>query len=337
MPAPRDRKPRPTGELAIHVPRSVLDARNTLFDLREQTRISLDGVVVGYEEPLDLLLVAAVAGGHVLIEGPPGIAKTLMAGAVARILGVGFKRVQFTPDTTPEEIAGRSVIRAGEAKFMPGVVFTNILLADEINRTPPRTQASLLEAMQERHITVEGRTHWLPTPFMVIATQNPYEQAGIFPLPESQLDRFLFKLHLDYGSPAEERAILRLPHRGLAPDVLGDVQPMLDATRLQTAQEDLDATPAPDPVIAFIVDIVRRTRQADGVSLGASPRAAIHLLAAAKANARLENRPTVTRQDVVEMARHALPHRLIVDDGVEAAAVVADAVAAASSRADYER
>ena len=208
-----------------------MDARNTVADLREQVRRELDGVVVGYDEALDLLLVAAVAGGHVLIEGPPGVAKTLMASAIARVLGVGFRRVQFTPDTPPEEITGRTSTRGGETTFRPGAVFTNVLLADEINRTPPRTQAALLEAMQERHVTVEGRTHWLPTPFMVIATQNPYEQAGIFPLPESQLDRFLFKIHLDYASAAVERAVLRLPHRGLAPDVLGDVQPLLDIAR----------------------------------------------------------------------------------------------------------
>jgi MoxR-like ATPase len=323
-PGPRD--------MSINVPRSVMDARNTLTDLREQMRQELDGVVVGNDEALDLLLVAAVAGGHVLIEGPPGIAKTLMAGAVARALGVGFKRIQFTPDTSPEEITGRNVTRAGETTFHPGAIFTNVLLADEINRTPPRTQAALLEGMQERRVTVEGRTHWLPTPFMVIATQNPYEQGGIFPLPESQLDRVLFKIHLDYASPAVERAILRLPHRGLAPDVLGDIQPLLDVTKLQMAQEDLDATPVTDDVIAYTVAIIRRTREIHGVTLGASPRAAIHLLAAAKAHARLDNRAAVTREDVAQMAMHAIPHRLITG-GLDPAGVVREAVADAGKLA----
>jgi MoxR-like ATPase len=316
-------------DMSISVPRSVMDARNTLVDLREQVRRELDGVVVGYDDQLDLLLVAAVAGGHVLLEGPPGIAKTLMAGSIARVLGVGFKRVQFTPDTTPDEITGRTVTRGGETTFLPGAAFTNVLLADEVNRTPPRTQAALLEAMQERHVTVDGRTHWLPSPFMVIATQNPYEQAGIFPLPESQLDRFLFKLHLDYASAAVERAILRLPHRGLAPDVLGDVAPLLDVARIQKAQEDLDSTPAPDDVIAFVVDFVRRTRELHGVVLGASPRAAIHLLAAAKAHARLAARVTVSREDVAAMAPHTLPHRLIVT-GIEPDAAVREAIEGAS-------
>jgi MoxR-like ATPase len=312
-------------DMSINVPRSVMDARNTLQDLREQVRQELAGVVVGYEDQIDLLMVAAVAGGHVLLEGPPGIAKTLMAGSIARVLGVSFKRVQFTPDTTPEEIIGRNVTRAGETTFRQGAAFTNILLADEINRTPPRTQAALLEAMQERHVTVEGRTHWLPSPFMVIATQNPYEQAGIFPLPESQLDRFLFKIHLDYASAAVERAVLRLPHRGLAPDVLGDVSPLLDVARLQDAQDDLDATPAPDDVIGFIVEVVRQTREVHGVALGASPRAAVHLLAAAKAHARLSNHPAVMREDVVAMAPFTLGHRLIVS-GVDRDAAVAEAV-----------
>ena len=319
---------RPGGELEINTPRPMIDARNSLLDLREQARQELKGVIIGYEEPLDLLLVAAVAGGHVLLEGPPGVAKTLMVGAMARVLGVSYRRVQFTPDTTPEEITGRNLSRGGKSSFLQGAAFTNILLADEINRTPPRTQAALLEAMQERHVTVEGRTHWLPSPFMVIATQNPYEQAGIFPLPESQLDRFLFKIHLEYETAAVERDVLRLPHRGLAPDVLGDVVPVLDIVRLQTAQAELDTTSAPDDVIAFIVDLVRATRESEGVVLGASPRAAVHLLAAAKAHARLANRPTVTREDVADMAPFALPHRLIVN-GVSPAAVVASAIKAA--------
>jgi MoxR-like ATPase len=314
--------------MSISVPRSVMDAKNTLSDLREQVHRELAGVVVGYADEVDLLLVAAVAGGHVLLEGPPGVAKTLLARSIARVLGVTFKRVQFTPDTTPDEIIGANTARAGGMDFRQGAVFTNILLADEINRTPPRTQAALLEAMQERHVTVEGRTHWLASPFMVIATQNPYEQAGIYPLPESQLDRFLFKLRLDYGSAAIERAVLRLPHRGLAPDVLGDVQPLFDAAKLQAAMDEMDAVPATDDTIAFIVDLVRATRSVDGVVLGASPRASVHLLAAAKAYARLGNRPAVQRDDVIAVAHVVLSHRLIVE-GVEPQTAVDEAVAAA--------
>jgi MoxR-like ATPase len=325
----QERLPDPPFEMSINVPRSVFDARTELLDLRDQARRELEGVIVGYDEPLDLLLVAAVTGGHVLIEGPPGVAKTLIGSAIARLLGVGFKRVQFTPDTTPDQLTGKNVTRSGEVTFHPGAVFTNVLLADEINRTPPRTQAALLEAMQDRRVTVDGRTHWLPSPFMVIATQNPYEQAGIFPLPESELDRFLFKINLDYITAAQERAILRLPHRGLVPDVLGEIQPLLDISRLLTAQEALDQMPAPEEIVAYIVDVVRRTRQADGVMLGASPRGAVHLLGAAKAHARLANRPNVTREDVDDMAPFVLPHRLLVTDA-DPDAVVKEALAEAT-------
>ena len=172
-----------------------------LVNLRDRAREEVGKVVVGQDDAVDLLLVAALAQGHVLIEGPPGSAKTLLGRAMAHVLGAQFKRIQFTPDTTPDEITGVNTMKMGEQVFMPGVVFTNILLADEINRTPPRTQAALLEAMQERTVTVEGTTHQLPDPFLVIATQNPYEHEGIFPLPESQLDRFLFKIILDYATP----------------------------------------------------------------------------------------------------------------------------------------
>ena len=306
---------------------SLVGERHALTDLRELARAELEGIVVGYEEPRDLLLVAAVAGGHVLLEGPPGVAKTLMAGAVARALGVQFNRVQFTPDTTPEQVTGKMITRMGEQVFDPGPAFTNVLLADEINRTPPRTQAALLEAMQERHVTVGGRTRWLPTPFMVVATQNPFEQHGIYPLPESQLDRFLFKIKLDYESGENEEAILRIPHRGLSPDVLGDVTPLLDVARLDAAQRELDEMSAPDDVIRYVIRIVRHTRTAEGVVLGASPRGAVHLLNASKAHARLAGREMPDVEDVAAMAPYVLPHRIIAPS-VDTGFVVADAVAA---------
>jgi MoxR-like ATPase len=284
-----------------------------LVVLRADMREELAKVVVGYEEELDLLLTAVIAGGHVLLEGPPGVAKTLLAAGLARVLGVQFRRIQFTPDTTPTHIVGETVKKLGEPHFVPGAVFTNVLLADEINRTPPRTQAALLEAMQERHVTVDGRIHRLPAPFIVIATQNPFEQLGIYPLPESQLDRFLFKIELDYATAEQEADILRLPHHGLLPDVVGEVRPLLDIGRLDRAQRELDGTAVPDEVVRRCVGIVRATRAADGVVLGASPRAAVHLLAAAKARARLDGREAVAEADVVEMAPVVLTHRLIVE------------------------
>jgi MoxR-like ATPase len=317
------------GEMAELAPAAV--AAHPLEDLRALARAELAGAVVGYEEPLDLLLVAAVAGGHVLLEGPPGVAKTLMAGSVARVLGVSFARIQFTPDTSPDDLIGKNVTKMGESVFLQGAVFTNVLLADEVNRTPPRTQAALLEAMQERHVTVAGRTHWLPTPFMVVATQNPFEHEGIYPLPESQLDRFLFKITLGYGTAQEEEAILQLPHRGLTPDVLGDVQPLLDVAKLDAAQRELDSTPAPQDVVRSVVQVVRHTRETSGVVLGASPRAAIHLLSAAKAHARLAGRDAASFDDVAAMARFVLGHRIIVQ-GVSAKDVVSEAVDAAAAR-----
>ncbi len=170
----------------------------SLNELRERAKEEVGKVVVGQGRAVELLLIAAMARGHVLLEGPPGTAKTLLGRATAYVLGADFNRVQFTPDTTPTELVGENVTRAGETKFVSGTIFTNVLLADEINRTPPRTQAALLEAMAERSVTVEGRVHRLPDPFLVIATQNPFEQEGVFPLPESNLDRFLFKVYIDY-------------------------------------------------------------------------------------------------------------------------------------------
>ena len=238
----------------------------------------------------------------------------MLANAVARVLGVNFKRLQFTPDTTPAEITGQMGKNLlGEAVFMPGVVFTNVLLADELNRTPPKTQAALLEAMQERFVTVEGKRHPLPDPFLVIATQNPFEHDGVYPLAESQLDRFLFKIEIDYCDEESEFDMLRLPHSGVTPDVIGEISPLLGPVGLDKARMEMDATEVPDEVARGIVRVVRSTRDMDGVELGASSRAAIHLQSAAKAAARLEGRPYVTTDDVREMAPYVLRHRLILE------------------------
>jgi MoxR-like ATPase len=300
----------------------------TLDGLLDGVQAEVRKAVVGQDKTVELLLVAAVSGGHVLLEGPPGIAKTLLSGSMARALGVQFNRVQFTSDTKPEEITGTTRMRAGERVFMPGPIFTNVLLADEINRTPPRTQASLLEAMQERHVTVDGATRWLPTPFLVVATQNPYEQHGVFGLPESQLDRFLFKIRLSYGSEDDEIGVLGIPHRGLTPDMLEDIRPLAGPVELQRAQHEIDETEVSEAVARATVRLVRMTRDFPGVVLGCSPRSSIHLLVAAKANARLAGRSAVTLADIVFMAPFVLPHRLIVEPSVSPIEIVSSSAAA---------
>jgi MoxR-like ATPase len=281
--------------------------------------------IIGQEDVIEALLMAVLARGHILIEGPPGTAKTLLARAMARVVGGFFHRVQFTPETLPSDILGQVVRKGSEEVFEKGPIFTNVFLADEINRGPARTQAALLEAMQERHVTLKGRTYWIDSPFIVIATQNPYEHHGVFPLAESQLDRFLVKLDVSYGSEDDELAILQLRHRGIVTDVIGDVYPFLANGGLLQVQEIVDETTVPDHVARRITEIVRYTRTAPGVELGASARAAIHLLAAAKARATLMGRRAVYIEDVDALAPMVLEHRIIADDprGVVRAALAA--------------
>ena len=297
-------------------------------DLRERAKREVAKVVIGQDRTVELLLIAAVSHGHVLIEGPPGSAKTLLARAVAHMLGASFKRIQFTPDTSPSELNGVNTIRAGEHIFLPGAVFTNVLLADEINRTMPRTQAALFEPMQERQVTVDGKAHKLPDPFLVIATQNPFEHRDVFELPESQLDRFLFKLNLEYADPDSEFEMLDLPHKGVAPDMLGEVRPLLGVVGLDKARIELDATELPEEVGRYMVAIARKTRELPGVELGVSSRGIIHLASAAKASARLSGRDAVTVEDVQEIAPYVLRHRLIVDDALTADEVLRTALEA---------
>jgi MoxR-like ATPase len=279
--------------------------------------------VVGQRDVIEMLLIAMLARGHILLEGPPGTAKTLMARAIARAVGGNFHRVQFTPETTPSEILGEVIRRNGREEFEKGPIFANVFLADEINRGPARTQAALLEAMQERHVTLRARTYWIDPPFVVVATQNPYEQNGVFPLAESQLDRFLVKIEIGYGSEDEELAVLRLPHRGIVTDVIGDIFPFLANGGLLQVQDVVDATDVPPEVARRITSIVRYTRTAEGVELGASPRAAIHLLAAAKARATLKGRRVVAQDDVDSTAELVLKHRIVAQD---AATVVREAL-----------
>ncbi|MEY2478221.1 MAG: MoxR-like ATPase [Actinomycetota bacterium] len=283
-----------------------------LVDLREAVGAEVGKVVVGQEDVLDLAVAAMAVGGHVLLEGVPGVAKTLMANALARALGVEFRRVQFTPDMLPSDLTGTMTLRGSQLTFRPGPVFTNVLLADEINRTPPKTQAALLEAMQERQVTVEGEPRPLPDPFLVMATQNPIEYEGTYPLPEAQLDRFLVRIDVGYPSAEDENRLLHLAHHGVMPAGLDDVQPVATERDLRAVQAEASAVIAADEVVTYVATLVRRTRELPSVSLGASPRAGVHLLAAARATAAMAGRDYVTPDDVIAVAPAVLRHRLVL-------------------------
>jgi MoxR-like ATPase len=279
-------------------------------ELRDRVVREVRKVVVGQDHVVDIMIAASSVGGHLLLEGVPGVAKTLLANAFARAVGLEFTRVQFTPDMLPSDLTGTMTMRGNELVFRRGPVFTNLLLADEINRTPPKTQAALLESMQENQVSVDGQAHPLPDPFLVLATQNPIEYEGTYPLPEAQLDRFLAKIDVGYPDAANEAAMLRLTHHGVAPATLDDVQRVAGPDDLRAARDLVDATVVSEEVISYVVALVRRTRELPSVSLGASPRAAVHLLAAAKAAACLAGRGFVVPDDVVAVAPAVLRHRL---------------------------
>jgi len=267
--------------------------------------------VIGAEEPLRLMTVALLADGHALLEDVPGVGKTLVARAFARALGLGFGRVQGTPDLLPSDVTGSSVLADGGFRFIPGPIFTNVLLVDEINRATPRTQSALLEAMQERQVSVDGETRPIPVPFLVLATQNPVELEGTFALPEAQLDRFLVRIALGYPDEADERAIARRYREATEP--LDELQPVVDATALTGLRDATRQVAVSDEAEAYLVRLVRATRDHADLQLGASPRASVSLYRAAQALAFLEGRDFVLPDDVVALARPVLTHRLVVD------------------------
>ncbi|MCA1682406.1 MAG: MoxR family ATPase [Actinobacteria bacterium] len=290
---------------------------DTVARLRDRLLDEVGRVVVGQDDVAELILGALLVGGHVLLEGVPGVAKSLLAETVARTLAIDFARVQFTPDMLPSDITGTMTLRAGELSFRPGPIFTNVLLADEINRTPPKTQAALLEAMQERQVSVEGETHPLPDPFLVLATQNPIDYEGTYPLPEAQLDRFVAKACVGYPDEEQERAMLSLGHTGLLPSRLAGVRPIAGPEQLMRARAEVDAVTVSDPVRDYVVGLVRRTRGLPSVSLGASPRAAVHLLALARATAALAGRAFVIPDDAAAVAPAVLRHRIVMSPEAE--------------------
>lgn len=276
------------------------------------------------------LACALLVRGHVILEGVPGVAKTLMAKALARSLNLGFRRIQFTPDLMPSDVTGNVVFDSGtgEFRFRPGPVFSNLLLADELNRTPPKTQAALLEAMEERQVSVEGEAHPLPDPFVVIATQNPVEHEGTYPLPEAELDRFLFKLRIGYPEPADEKAVLRMHHEGRDPHDLDSL-----GVTVVAGPEDLTAGSAAvvgltvaEEITDYILGLATATRQSPSLTLGVSPRGAAMLLVAAKAWAYLSGRDFVTPDDVKVLLKPAWRHRVMLRPEVELEGATADSV-----------
>ena len=277
--------------------------------------------VIGLEEEQRLALAAALAGGHVLLEGPPGVAKTLLVRTLAAALGGTFGRIQFTPDLMPSDVTGTSVFRPdqGEFRFQPGPVFANFLLCDEINRAPAKTQAALLEAMQEGSVTVDGTTHALPRPFVVFATQNPLENEGTYPLPEAQLDRFLFKLLVSYPDEATESRLLAEVHArpgDAGPAELG-VAPVTSPEALLAERSRLEGVEVREDLPGYIVRLLRATREAPQLVLGASPRAGVMLLRAAKVAANFEGRDYVLPDDVKSVFLPTLRHRVLLDPAEE--------------------
>ena len=299
------------------MPASSDEARDAVVRVRSEVAKA----VVGQDSVVTGMVAALLVRGHVLLEGVPGTAKTLMVKAVAAALDLGSKRVQFTPDLMPSDVTGQVLYdqSTGAFRFREGPVFTNVLLADEINRTPPKTQAALLEAMEERQVSVEGEARPLPEPFVVVATQNPVEYEGTYPLPEAQLDRFLFKLVVDYPSAEQERDVLARHHRGMDPhDVrsLG-VEAVAGVEQLQAARAAVAAITVEDPVLAYMVDLTRATRISPALSLGVSPRGSTMLLHAAKAWAFLAGKTFVTPDEVKAVALPTLRHRVQLRPEVE--------------------
>jgi MoxR-like ATPase len=300
--------------------------------LLDALRAAIRRRIVGQDLAIDELLAALLARGHVLLEGVPGVAKTLLVRIVARASGVRFGRIQFTPDLMPADITGTSVLRGGDGRFefRPGPLFADIILADEINRAPAKTQAALLEAMQEKQVTVDGTRHDLGQRFTVVATQNPVEFEGTYPLPEAQLDRFLVKVRVGYPAAADELAMLQAhargddPERTAATDGTAITAEQLDALRDATDR----VTIAPD-VIAYINAVVRATREDPALALGASPRAAVALLRLSRAAAMLAGRDFVTPDDVKGFAPAALRHRLILSPELDVEGRTTDDVLAA--------
>jgi len=320
------------------VPSDVRELTARLRDAHQQMLDQIGRVIVGQQDVVDQMLISLFCQGHAVLVGVPGLAKTLLVSTIARTLSLDFSRIQFTPDLMPSDITGTEVIEEDKAtgqrtlRFVKGPVFANVLLADEINRTPPKTQAALLEAMQENQVTASGEKHQMPDPFFVLATQNPIEQEGTYPLPEAQLDRFMFEIRVAYPSEQEELDIVR---RTTARQEV-DVEPVLNADRVLEIQRVVRDVPVADHVIRYALRLVRATRIGENdnipefvqqyVGWGAGPRASQYLILAAKARAILDGRNHVETDDIASIAHPVLRHRLITNFNAEAEGVRPDDV-----------
>lgn len=316
------------GNDAMGPPPDEQSVRDTVRSIGSE----ISKVVIGQEGTISGLLTALLANGHVLLEGVPGVAKTLVVKTLATALDLEFRRVQFTPDLMPSDVTGQLILDPTDEgygfRFRRGPVFTNLFLADEINRTPPRTQSALLEAMEERQVTIEGVREPLPDPFMVVATQNPVEQEGTYPLPEAQLDRFLFKLVVGYPDAESETRVLAGHHAGLDPHdpAAAGVRAVADADLIATARSFVGSVHVEEVIMRYIVELCRATRVSPAVELGVSPRGAAMLLHAAKAWSWLSGRGFVSPDDVKVVAKPTLRHRLVIRPEVELEGTTGDSI-----------
>lgn len=285
---------------------------NQIVELKKKVLDNVGKVIIGKDKEIELLLIAFLSEGHILLEDLPGMGKTMMVRSFSKTLDLPFKRIQFTPDLLPGDVTGVSFYnqKTRDFEFREGPLFSNVILADEINRATPRTQSALLEAMEERQITVDGETRRLKKPFMVLATQNPIESYGTFPLPEAQMDRFLMRIKLGYPSKSEEKIIL-LNTFG---EVLEELRSVSDMESIFSMMEDIRKVTITDEVMEYLLDIVRATRTSEEISLGVSPRGSIALYKAAQVKASLEGRAYMTPEDIQDMAPHTLNHRILLED-----------------------
>lgn len=313
----------------MELKRSDFDSLEFLRDARQRLLSEISKVIVGQQQVIDQILIALFSKGHCLLIGVPGLAKTLLIKTIAKTLDLEFNRIQFTPDLMPSDIIGTDIIQedavTGERilKFLKGPIFANVVLADEINRTPPKTQAALLQAMQEYEVSVGGRTYQLKLPFFVLATQNPIEFEGTYPLPEAQLDRFMFNIHVDYPKPEEEYEIVSATTSAKEPEI----NPVMTGEDVLRIQETVRRIPAADNVVKYAVQLVRSTRPNDGscpesikrwISWGAGPRASQYLVLGAKARAMMEGRDHITYEDIRAVAKPVLRHRILTTFTAEA-------------------